>query len=357
MTIPLQYRIDGPRHAPVVLLVPPFGTTLSVWEPQMPELTRNRRVLRINHRGHGSSPAAGGSCGVEDLALDVLALLEKLELTRVSAVGAGFAASLVVWIAANSPRTLERIALLAAAPRTPTAHKWSRLADRVREAGMESVLADVSLPWFTPDMGEERPDVVERFAGELGRIDAATFASVCDAVHTMDQRHLVAGGGGGGPGGVGAAAGGGGPRQIRTASTIPTPSATGIAAASRSSTVVESLSDRNMARTLAYTPAATDTTTTRGASTAATAVRRRARAKTPSAPAAPTVAATPADSTTPSSITPSTGSSRAAAPRRDCLPQGRAWLRRTTSCPPLPGPAPRTPRHSRHPSGSPRRTP
>ncbi|MEU0488702.1 alpha/beta fold hydrolase [Nocardiopsis changdeensis] len=193
MTIPLQYRIDGPRHAPVVLLVPPFGTTMSVWEPQMPELTRNRRVLRIDHRGHGSSPAAAGSCGIEDLALDVLALLEKLDLARVSAVGAGFAASLVVWIAANSPRTLERIALLAAAPRTPPAHRWSRLADRAREAGMESVLADVSLPWFTPDMGRERPDVVERFTDELGRIDPATFASVCDAVHAMDQRHLVAG--------------------------------------------------------------------------------------------------------------------------------------------------------------------
>ncbi|MFD6097109.1 alpha/beta fold hydrolase [Nocardiopsis flavescens] len=193
MTIPLQYRIDGPRHAPVVLLVPPFGTTLSVWEPQMPELTRNRRVLRINHRGHGTSPAGDGPCGLEDLALDVLALLERLQMTRVSAVGAGFAASLVVWIAANSPRTLERIALLAAAPRTPPAHRWGLLADRVREAGMESVLADVSLPWFTPDMGELRPDVVDRFTGELGRIDPGAFAAVCDAVHTMDQRHLVAG--------------------------------------------------------------------------------------------------------------------------------------------------------------------
>ena len=193
MTIPLQYRIDGPRHAPVVLLVPPFGTTMSVWEPQMPALIRDRRVLRIDHRGHGASPAVSDPCGIEDLALDVLALLEKLDLSRVSAVGAGFAASLLVWIAANSPRTLERIALLAAAPRRPPAHRWNLLAGRAREAGMESVLADVSLPWFTPDTVQEHPDVVERFTAELARVDPATFASVCEAVHAMDQRHLVAG--------------------------------------------------------------------------------------------------------------------------------------------------------------------
>ncbi|MDT0328006.1 alpha/beta fold hydrolase [Nocardiopsis lambiniae] len=193
MTIPLQYRIDGPRHAPVVLLVPPFGTTMSVWEPQMPELTRNRRVLRVDHRGHGSSPASADACGIEDLALDVLGLLEVLEFNRVSAVGAGFASSLLVWIAANSPRTLERIVLMSAAPRTPLMHRWDRIADRARETGMEAVVADVSLPWFTPDMAEERPEVVDRFTGNLGKVDSDAFAAVCDAVHGMDQRHLVAG--------------------------------------------------------------------------------------------------------------------------------------------------------------------
>lgn len=101
--IPLQYQLDGPKHAPVVLLVPPFGTKMSVWEPQMPELTRNRQVLRVNHRGHGFSPAPEGPYSVEDLALDILGVLEERGFSRVSAVGAGFGGSLLLWIAANSP--------------------------------------------------------------------------------------------------------------------------------------------------------------------------------------------------------------------------------------------------------------
>lgn len=190
--IPLQYRLDGPRQAPVVLLVPPFGTTMSVWEPQMPELTRDRQVLRVNHRGHGSSPAPAGPYTISELALDLLGLLEDRGFTRVSAVGAGLGASLLVWIAANSPRSLDRLALLAAAPRTPVAHRWDRIASRVREVGLESVVGDVVQPWFTPDMHEDRPEVVARFSEDFGRIDPGGFASVCDAVAKLDQRHLAA---------------------------------------------------------------------------------------------------------------------------------------------------------------------
>lgn len=191
--IPLQYRLDGPEHAPVVLLVPPFGTKMSVWEPQMPELTRDRRVLRINHRGHGHSPSPDGPCRIEDLALDVLGVLEDLGVSRVSAVGTGFGSSLLLWIAANSPRTLDRIALMAAAPRTPTMHRWDRVAARVRTGGMEAVTADVVLPWFTPDLTDERPEVAARFSEDFDGVDPTAYALICDAIQTMDQRHLVSG--------------------------------------------------------------------------------------------------------------------------------------------------------------------
>ncbi|MFV2198267.1 alpha/beta fold hydrolase [Nocardiopsis sp. LOL_012] len=189
--VPLQYRLDGPRHAPVVLLVPPFGTTMSVWDPQLPALTGQRRVLRIDHRGHGVSPAPKGPYTVEELALDVLHLLEEHGFSRVCAVGAGLGASLLVWIAANAPRTLDRLVLVTAAPRTPESHDWGRVASEVRASGTAAVAEEVVLPWFTPGMAERRPEVVEGFTEGIGALDSGAFASICDAVADMDQRHLV----------------------------------------------------------------------------------------------------------------------------------------------------------------------
>ncbi|MFE9247216.1 alpha/beta fold hydrolase [Nocardiopsis sp. NPDC006938] len=190
--IPLQYRLDGPSHAPVVLLVPPFGTTMSVWDPQMPALTRDRQVLRVNHRGHGLSPVPEGPYTVQDLALDVLGVLEDRGFTRVSAVGAGLGGSLLLWIAANSPRTLERLALLAGTSRTPSTHCWDHVASRAREDGMGAVVDEVLLPWFTPDLTRDHPEVAARFADDLRGVDPGAFASICEALTGMDQRNLVA---------------------------------------------------------------------------------------------------------------------------------------------------------------------
>jgi len=47
------YQFDGKEGAPVVLLSNSLGTTLEMWEPQLPALTGHYRVLRYDSRGHG----------------------------------------------------------------------------------------------------------------------------------------------------------------------------------------------------------------------------------------------------------------------------------------------------------------
>ena len=54
------HRLDGPSGAPVLVLSNSLGTTTSMWDTQMTELTQFFRVLRYEHRGHGGSPAPAG---------------------------------------------------------------------------------------------------------------------------------------------------------------------------------------------------------------------------------------------------------------------------------------------------------
>lgn len=186
--VPLQYRFDGPPEGPVVLLLPPFGAKWTVWEPQMPELTRSLRVLRVNHRGHGASPAPPGRAAVDDLGADVSALLDGLGLGPVRVVGAGMGgAAVATWLAVRHPERVHRLAYVSGAARLPRAVEWRHLAARARAEGMGAVRAAVTLSWFTPGFAEERPDVVGRVGEELAGVDPAGFAACWEAVAGADQ--------------------------------------------------------------------------------------------------------------------------------------------------------------------------
>ncbi|KUP98328.1 alpha/beta fold hydrolase [Thermobifida cellulosilytica] len=189
--VPLQYRFDGPRTAPVVVLLPTLGTRWSLWEPQLPELTRRLRVLRVNHRGHGSSPAPRGPYSVQELGGDLLALLDRCELERASFVGIGLGAMVSLWAAAAEPSRVTRLALLSTTSWAPPSLRWQSIGERVRRFGVSSVVDEVTRSWFTPGFCEQRPDIVARFTEEFEKTDPEGYAGCCDAVANVDHRSLA----------------------------------------------------------------------------------------------------------------------------------------------------------------------
>src|SRR5256885_7538423 len=82
--IDLHYRVDGPSGAPVLVLAHALGLSMAMWDPQVAPLSREFRVLRYDHRGHGGSPVPDGPYRIDDLGRDLLHLLDRLELRRAS---------------------------------------------------------------------------------------------------------------------------------------------------------------------------------------------------------------------------------------------------------------------------------
>jgi len=83
--VPLHHQVEG--SGPTVLLGASLGTTLALWDHLALELSRDFRVVRFDTRGHGGSPCPDGAYTVEDLAEDVVALADRLEIDRFGYVG------------------------------------------------------------------------------------------------------------------------------------------------------------------------------------------------------------------------------------------------------------------------------
>ena len=85
-TVALHHVVEGPAHAPPVLLGASLGTTHALWDELAADLSRDFRVVRFDTRGHGASPAPDEAYSFDALVADVLALADSLGVERLSLI-------------------------------------------------------------------------------------------------------------------------------------------------------------------------------------------------------------------------------------------------------------------------------
>ena len=74
----VNYTLTGRADAPTLVFSNSLGANLSMWDPQMPELEKQFRVLRCDTRGEGKSSVTTGPYTIDQLAGDVLRLMDHL---------------------------------------------------------------------------------------------------------------------------------------------------------------------------------------------------------------------------------------------------------------------------------------
>ncbi|GAA2487997.1 alpha/beta fold hydrolase [Streptomyces thermolineatus] len=183
----LQYRFDGPEDAPVLILGPALGTTWHMWDRQIPELSRQWRVVRYDLPGHAGTPTeAFGS--IDDLADRVLALLDSLGIERFAYAGVSLGGAVGTALALRAPHRLGSLALVCASPRFGTPDEWRHRAVVVRSTGLEQTAATSPETWFTPHFRATQPAIVE-WAVQMVRVtDAQCYIAACEALAGHDVR-------------------------------------------------------------------------------------------------------------------------------------------------------------------------
>jgi 3-oxoadipate enol-lactonase/4-carboxymuconolactone decarboxylase len=180
--------VDGPADAPVVLLAGSLGSTLEMWDPQVPALAERFRVIRYDARGHGRSPVPAGPYALDDLVDDAVALLDRLEVAAASVVGLSLGGMTALRLAAREPHRVDRLAVLCTSMLLDPASAWHERADTVRRQGVCAVAPAVVERWFTAGLRADHPEVVERMRSMVAATPAEGYAACCEAIAAMDLR-------------------------------------------------------------------------------------------------------------------------------------------------------------------------
>jgi 3-oxoadipate enol-lactonase / 4-carboxymuconolactone decarboxylase len=184
----VAWRTDGPQGAPTLVLLHSVGTTNDMWTPCMGVLAEHFRVVRIEARGHGDSPASPHGAQIADLGADVLAVLGELRLGRVNVAGLSLGGMTAMWLAIHHPERVGRLALLCTSAYLPPAQGWLDRAATVRTDGMAAIADAVVAGWITPPLAARDPALVARLRGMLTGVDSESYAQCCEAIAGLDLR-------------------------------------------------------------------------------------------------------------------------------------------------------------------------
>lgn len=190
--VELHYEIEGPEGAPAIVFSNSLGTTLAMWDAQAKTLAGAFRCLRYDTRGHGRSPVVATGFAVEDLAGDLAALLDGLQIRRAHIVGLSLGGMTGQALAVRRPDLVDRLVLVATSAYMPPQDLWRERAEIVRSRGMEAVAGNVIGRWFT-SAEQNAPGALETRRILVEEIDPHGYAACCEAIGRMDLRPILGG--------------------------------------------------------------------------------------------------------------------------------------------------------------------
>lgn len=186
----LDYQLDGPEGAPVIVLSNSLGTTRDMWQPQLAALTRQFRVLRYDTHGHGKT-SKSGKVTLAQLGEDVIALLDQLNIAKAWFCGISMGGLTGLWLGRFAPERFYGIAVANTAARIGDQAGWLSRARAVRQEGMDVVAAGAADRWFSERFRQRAPEVVEALCHQLTHSNAEGYAECCEALAGADLRGEV----------------------------------------------------------------------------------------------------------------------------------------------------------------------
>jgi 3-oxoadipate enol-lactonase / 4-carboxymuconolactone decarboxylase len=189
--IELFYDLTGRDDAPVVAFSNSLGTTLEMWDAQVQALSDRYRCLRYDTRGHGRSEVADRSASIDDLADDLVGLLDALGIETAHVVGLSLGGMTAQTFAVRHPQRLNALVLMATSAHMPPPEAWREREAFVRKDGMGALVDTVLGRWFTPARAEQQPEMVRPVRERFLSIDPRGYAVCCGAIRDMDLRPRI----------------------------------------------------------------------------------------------------------------------------------------------------------------------
>ena len=188
----VAYQDSGETYLPALFMAHPLGMSRDVWDTVCDALHGHYRCVRWDLPGHGSSGAAAQALTAEQLADDVVALADHLQIETFGFIGTSIGGVVGQSLCQIAPQRLAQVWLTNTGAVIGTAEAWAERASNVRQLGLAKMAETIVPRWFAPAYIEQNPEVLQGWQVQLSRTDDESYAMLCEVLAQVDNRGTLA---------------------------------------------------------------------------------------------------------------------------------------------------------------------
>jgi 3-oxoadipate enol-lactonase len=186
-----HYRVEGIAGKPPLLFANSLGSDLRIWDDVAARLAGSYQLIRYDLRGHGLSEAPPPPYSGRDLAGDVVAILDRLDIREVIVCGVSVGGLIAQAFALNFPARVRALVLCDTGAKIATAEAWQQRIDKVRADGVDSLVPMTMERWFSAGFRARCPAEVRGYSLMLRQCAAEGYVGICAALRDTDFRSAV----------------------------------------------------------------------------------------------------------------------------------------------------------------------
>lgn len=161
----IHYQLHGPQDKATIVLLHGFCGSIKYWEDVIPLLSTDFQVLVPDFRGHGQSGMIDGPWRIEDMAKDIVLLLDELGIEKCIVYGHSMGGYVTLALAELYPARLSGWGLVhsTSLPDSPEAKEnREKTIARIHHSGIEPLVNELVPKLFAPEHLHSMASEVER---------------------------------------------------------------------------------------------------------------------------------------------------------------------------------------------------
>jgi 3-oxoadipate enol-lactonase len=191
--VPLHFNDVG--TGPAVVLVHAIGCDLRMWDDLASDLAGSAmRVIRVDVRGHGASPVPRRPYTLDELAGDVVGVLDRCGVHKAHWVGLSMGGMIGQAFALGHGDRLGKLVLANTTSSYGAGGRsmWEARAQAVEDGGMAAITDLAMTRYFSDEFRARHGAVVERVRGRFLETNPQGYIGCCDAIRDLDYSGRLA---------------------------------------------------------------------------------------------------------------------------------------------------------------------